>query len=58
MTHTLQINDGRLIPILIPTQDEHDNITCIVDRIMAGEDENECMEELNNKVMNLYSSLL
>ena len=54
MTHTLQINDGRLIPILIPTQAEHDEITALVDRIMLGEDESACMEELNEKVWGLY----
>lgn len=56
MTHTLQINDGRLIPIVIPTPTEHDEITSIVDRIIAGEDENTCMEELNEKVWRLYST--
>ena len=54
VTHTLQINDGRLIPIRIPTPEEHDEITGIVDRIMAGEDERICMEELNEKVRELY----
>lgn len=58
MTHTLQINDGRLIPILVPTPEEHDEIISIVDRIIAGEDESICMEELNEKVRNLYSCLI
>jgi hypothetical protein len=57
MTHTLQINDGRLIPILVPTPTQHDEITGIVDRIMAGEDEPSCMEELNRKIEELYSSI-
>ena len=54
ITHTLQINDGRLIPIIIPTSKEHDEITKIVDRIMDGEDEEICMEELNQKVEKIY----
>lgn len=54
ITHTLQINDGRLIPIIIPTSIEHDEITKIVDRIMDGEDEEICMEELNQKVEKIY----
>lgn len=57
VTHTLQINDGRLIPILVPTPAQHDEITGIVDRIMAGEDEATCMEELNEKVEKLYASI-
>ena len=56
-THTLQINDGRLIPILIPTPEKHDEITSIVDRILTGEDERICMEELNEKVRELYMRL-
>ena len=56
ITHTLQINDGRLIPIIIPTSTEHDEITGIVDRIMAGEDEDICMKELNERVRELYMS--
>ena len=56
MTHTLQINDGRLIPIVVPTQEEHDEIIDIVDRIIAGEDESACMGELNEKVWGLYSN--
>lgn len=58
MTHTLQINDGRLIPILVPTTVEHNEITSIVDRIIAGEDEGICMEELNEKVRSLYSRVI
>ena len=54
VTHTLQINDGRQIPIIIPTPEEHDVITGIVDRILAGEDERNCMVELNEKVSELY----
>lgn len=54
ITHTLQINDGRLIPIIIPTREKQDEITGIVDRIIAGEDEETCMEELNAKVRQLY----
>jgi hypothetical protein len=57
VTHTLQINDGRLIPILVPTPAQHDEITGIVDRIMAGEDEAICMEELNEKVEEFYASI-
>ena len=56
MTHTLQINDGRLIPVIVPTQEKHGEITRIVDRIIAGEDEGTCMEELNEKVWSLYAS--
>jgi hypothetical protein len=55
ITHTLQINDGRLLPIVIPTQQQHDSICSIVDRIMAGEDETDCMTELNELVRNIYS---
>ena len=54
ITHTLQINDGRLIPIMIPSEKEHDEITGIVDKIIAGEDESACMEELNEKIRKLY----
>ena len=54
ITHTLQINDGRLIPIYIPTAAEHDDILAIVDRIIAGEDESICMEELNGIINKLY----
>ena len=54
VTHTLQINDGRLIPIRIPTPEVHDEITGIVDRIMEGEDESTCMEELNTIIRELY----
>jgi len=54
MTHTLQINDGRLIPIVIPTQEQHDEITNIVDRIMESGNEDLYMEELNKKVEQLY----
>lgn len=57
-THTLQINDGRLVPIIIPTPDEQEEIISIVDRITAGEDENTCMEELNEKVRGLYMSTI
>lgn len=56
ITHTLQINDGRLIPIKIPSPKQHDDITRIVDRIMKGEDEGMCMEELNKKIWDLYMS--
>ena len=55
ITHTLQINDGRLIPIVIPTQQQHENICSVVDRIMDGEDEKVCMTELNELVWNVYS---
>ena len=55
LTHTLQINDGRLIPVVIPTKEQHDEICSIVDRIMGGEDEQACMTELNEKVRNVYS---
>ena len=53
-THTLQINDGRLIPLAVPTRRQHDDIVAIVDRIMLGEDEKQCMDELNEKVWLLY----
>jgi hypothetical protein len=55
ITHTLQINDGRLIPVVIPTKQQHDDICSVVDRIMAGEDEKDCMKELNELVWNVYS---
>ena len=54
ITHTLQINDGRLIPVYIPTLKEHNEITNLVDKILAGEDECACMKELNEKVWKLY----
>lgn len=54
ITHTLQINDGRLIPIVIPTKQQHDDICSVVDRIMAGENEKDCMRELNELVWNIY----
>lgn len=55
ITHTLQINDGRLIPVVVPTKQQHDDICCLVDRIMAGEDEKDCMTELNELVWHVYS---
>lgn len=58
ITHTLQINDGRLIPIVIPTPTEHDQITRIVDRILSGENEVDCMTELNEEVSNLYMEII
>ena len=54
ITHTLQINDGRLIPVVVPSQQQHDDICSVVDRIMAGEDEKECMAELNELVREIY----
>lgn len=54
ITHTLQINDGRLIPIHIPTTEEHNEILDIVNRILAGENESVCIEELNKKVEEIY----
>jgi len=57
ITHTLQINDGRLIPIVIPTQQQHDDVCSLVDRIMAGEDEKDCMKELNELVRGIYGTL-
>lgn len=54
ITHTLQINDGRLVPIIIPTSAEHNEIVGLVDRIIAGEDETRCMDKLNNIIRNLY----
>jgi len=57
ITHTLQINDGRLIPVVIPTQQQHDDICGVVDRIIAGEDEKDCMVELNELVRNVYLTL-
>lgn len=55
ITHTLQINDGRLIPIVIPTQQQHDKICSVVDRIIAGEDEKDCLIEINELVRDVYS---
>jgi hypothetical protein len=57
ITHTLQINDGRLIPIVIPTKQQHDDICSVVDRIMAGENEKDCMRELNELVRYIYMPL-
>ena len=54
ITHTLQINDGRLIPVVIPTQQQHDDICSVVDRIMSGEDEKDCMTELNELVRGVF----
>ena len=54
ITHTLQINDGRLVPIIIPTSAEHNEIVGLVDRIIAGEDETRCMDKLNNIIRDLY----
>ena len=58
ITHTLQINDGRLIPIIVPTSQQHTEIVSLVDRILNGEDEDECMKEINEKIGSLYYSLL
>ena len=33
-THTLQINDGRLIPIYVPKEEEHIKIVSLVDKIL------------------------
>lgn len=57
ITHTLQINDGRLIPIIVPTSDQHSEIVSLVDKILAGENEEECMKEINNKVKALYNQV-
>ena len=54
ITHTLQINDGRLIPIYIPTPEEHKEVLDIVNQILKGEDETACMEELNKKIREMY----
>ncbi len=35
-THTLQINDGRLIPIVIPTENQAKVIIALVDQILAA----------------------
>ena len=58
ITHTLQINDGRLIPVVIPSEQEHKEIVCLVDRIMAGEDETELMEDINGRIEQLYSPFM
>ncbi len=57
ITHTLQINDGRLIPIIVPTSQQHSEIVSLVDRILEGDSEEECMKEINNKVEALYSQV-
>lgn len=57
-THTLQINDGRLIPIVIPTPDQHDEIIHLVSRIKDGEDEASVMAELNGKITALYEKYM
>lgn len=58
ITHTLQINDGRLIPIIVPTSQQHNEIVSLVDEILAGGNEEECMKEINKKVEDLYHSFL
>lgn len=39
-THTLQINDGRLIPILIPPKNKHSAMENLVDQILTLKREN------------------
>lgn len=56
ITHTLQINDGRLIPIIVPSSKQHAEIVYLVNRIIAGENEDECMKEINKKVAALYQA--
>lgn len=58
ITHTLQINDGRLIPVVIPTRQVHQEVVKLVDRIIAGNDEAECMEHINAIVWRLYAPLM
>ena len=58
ITHTLQINDGRLIPIIVPTAEQHSEIVSLVDKILGGDNEEELMNEINEKVEALYCPLV
>lgn len=58
ITHTLQINDGRLIPVVVPNQQAHEEIVKLVDRIMTGEDEAEPMAEINYIIWQLYGPFI
>lgn len=58
ITHTLQINDGRLIPIIVPTAEQHSEIVSLVDKILEGDNEEELMNEINEKVEALYCPLV
>lgn len=60
-THTLQINDGRLIPIKIPTKREHSKFEKLFDRIFvlrknnSEADISELEHEIDIMVYKLYS---
>jgi len=45
-THTLQINDGRLIPIKVPTEDELFKVIDVVDKILAAKEKDPEAETL------------
>lgn len=48
-THTLQINDGRLIPIVLPTQEQLDSVIALVDQILADKKQNPQVESKSEK---------
>lgn len=58
ITHTLQINDGRLIPIVIPSTEQHNSVITIVDRILNGDDEEKCMSDLNENINCIYKTYM
>lgn len=51
-THTLQINDGRLIPIMVPTDNELNEVLEVVDKILEIKEKDPVAEtpELNKKI--------
>lgn len=51
-THTLQINDGRLIPIMVPTKDELTEVIDLVDKILELKEEDPQAQtlELENEI--------
>ncbi|MBO7145627.1 MAG: Eco57I restriction-modification methylase domain-containing protein [Salinivirgaceae bacterium] len=58
-THTLQINDGRLIPIALPNQEQLNSVITIVDQILADKKQNpqavsDSEHELDLLVYHLY----
>lgn len=59
-THTLQINDGRLIPIIIPTKAQEENICKIANKILQVKHENPASDtsllesEIDKLVYQLY----
>ena len=51
-THTLQINDGRLIPIIIPEEDEKKRLEKLVNEIISAKDANNPtkVSEIENEI--------